>query len=287
MELFTMGRDRYNQDDVHESARSFTGWFFDPRRSEFVFNANQHDTGSKTFLGRTGNWDGDDIVNVILEQPVTAEFMAEKMFNFFVHDHPSPSTISGLADVFRGTDYNVRELVRSILRSPDFTSQDAYHGVIKSPVEFMIGMMKSLGITEIARVLPGALNRMGMNLFNPPDVSGWDWGTSWIGSATLLERLNTANALTTQRGDNAQYGMNPTTLLQRLGGGTPAQIVDRMLDLLVDGDVPGSVRDGLVAYLNAGYNGQPEDFTKDAARVDRTMRGLAHLIVATPVYQMA
>jgi uncharacterized protein (DUF1800 family) len=286
MELFTMGVDQYSQDDVKEAARAFTGWFFD-RNLNFVFNRNQHDSGEKTFLGRAGPWDGDDIVNIILEQPVTAEFMATKMFTFFVHDHPSPSTIAGLAGTFRGTDYNVRELVRTILRSPEFSSGEAYHALIKSPVELIMGMLKQLGVTEFNRNFTGSMNRMGMFIYNPPDVSGWDWGTAWIGSATLLERLNFANQLTSIRGENARFGLDPVAFLQRLNATTPTQIVDRALDVLVEGDVPPETREALVAYLNNGYTGRPEEFTRDAARVDRTIRGLVHLIMSTPIYQMA
>ena len=286
MELFTMGVDQYSQDDVTEAARAFTGWFFN-RELGFVFNRNQHDFGEKTYLGRTGDWDGDDIVNIILEQPVTAEFIAGKMFAFFVHDHPTPGTIASLASGFRSTDYNVRELVRSILRSPEFSSEEAYHRLIKSPVELVIGGIKQTGVSEINRNLLGVLNRMGMTLYNPPDVSGWDWGTAWIGSATLLERVNFANFLTTQRGDNAHFGLDPADFLRKLGASTPAQIVDRSLDLLVEGDVSPEIRDGLVAYLTNGYEGRPEEFTGDAGRMDRTLRGLVHLIMSTPVYQMA
>ena len=286
MELFTMGVDQYSQDDVTEAARAFTGWFFN-RELGFVFNRNQHDFGEKTYLGRTGDWDGDDIVNIILEQPVTAEFIAGKMFAFFVHDHPTPGTIASLASGFRSTDYNVRELVRSILRSPEFSSEEAYHRLIKSPVELVIGAIKQTGVSEINRNLLGVLNRMGMTLYNPPDVSGWDWGTAWIGSATLLERVNFANFLTTQRGDNAHFGLDPADFLRKLGASTPAQIVDRSLDLLVEGDVSPEIRDGLVAYLTNGYEGRPEEFTGDAGRMDRTLRGLVHLIMSTPVYQMA
>jgi uncharacterized protein (DUF1800 family) len=286
MELFTMGVDQYSQDDVKEAARAFTGWFFD-RNQGFLFNRNQHDAGDKTFLGRTGSWDGDDVVNLILEQPVTAEFIATKLFTFFVHDHPTPSTIAGLASAFRGGDYNVRELVRAILRSPEFSSEEAYHGVIKSPIELVVGALKQVGVAEFNRSLSGSLTRMGMFLYNPPDVSGWDWGTAWIGSATLLERLNFANVITTQRGENARFGLDPAAFVQRLGASTPEQIVDRALDLLVEGDVPSETRSALVAYLNNGYTGRPEEFTRDTNRVDRAIRGLVHLIMSTPVYQMA
>jgi hypothetical protein len=226
-------------------------------------------------------------VNVILEQPVTGEFMARRLFEHFVHDHPSPATISRLADTFRRSDYNVRELVRAILRSPEFSSEEAYHALVKSPIEYLIGTMKLLGLGDYHRDALGMLGRMGMVIYNPPDVSGWDWGAGWIGASTLLQRLNTANTLTTMRGENEHYGLDPEGIVQRLGARTPAEVVDRLLDLLVDGDVPPAVRDELLAYMTKGYEGSPEGFLQDQARLDRAVRGVTHLIMATPVYQMA
>ena len=105
MELFTLGVGNYSEQDVRESARAFTGWFFD-RSQGFLFNRNQHDFNEKTFLGRTGNWDGDDVVNIILEQPAAADFMARKFYWFFVRDIPTPATAAHLADVFRGSGYS-------------------------------------------------------------------------------------------------------------------------------------------------------------------------------------
>jgi uncharacterized protein (DUF1800 family) len=286
MELFTMGPGNYTEEDVREGARAFTGWFF-TREGAFAFNRNQHDPGNKTFLGRTGPWDGDDIIDIILEQPVTARFIAEKLFAFFVHDHPSPTAINRLADVFRGSGYSIRELVRAILRSPEFSSDDAYHALVKSPVEVVVGMLKAFEVGELQQGTPAMLNRMGMALFNPPNVAGWNWGTGWIGSATLLERVNASNQITIQRGDNVRYGMDPTAVTQKLGARTAQQVVDGLLDLLVDGDVSPAARGQLVQYMTAGYTGAPEAFLADRQRADRTIRGVAHLIMSMPVYQMA
>jgi len=189
--------------------------------------------------------------------------------------------------VFRGSGYSTKELVRAVLTGPEFSSDDAYHAVVKSPIEYLVGTMKTLGVGEYARDATGQLQRMGMALFNPPDVSGWDWGTDWIGAATLLERLNAANAFATARGDNAKYGLDPAALLQRLNARTPQQIADGLLELFVEGDAGDDVRGQLVAYMTRGYSGPPEAFGQDAARVDRAVRGAAHLVMATPIYQLA
>ena len=112
---------------------------------------------------------------------MTAEFMARKAFVFSSTIIRPRRTISRLADVFRGSGYSARELVRAILTGPEFSSDEAYHAIVKSPIEYLVGTLKTIGIIEYARDAAPQLQRMGMALFNPPDVSGWDWGTDWIG----------------------------------------------------------------------------------------------------------
>lgn len=288
MELFTMGVGTYTETDVREAARAFTGWFFERERG-FVFNRNQHDFGEKTILGRSGTWDGGDVIDIILEQPATAEFISSKLFRYFVHHQPSASTISRLADGFRRSDYNLRELVRSILTSPELSSLEAYHANVRSPVEWLIGSMKALSVDEIPRGAVAGLRRMGMDLFNPPDVNGWSWGPGWIGTATLLERLNAAVELTSQRGNNARYGMDPTSVIREIGGIHPVQIVDGLIDLLVEGDVPPGVREAILATAAQGAPTRPGLQGRDqtSTNTDRFLRGAAHLVMCTPVYQMA
>lgn len=280
MELFTIGVGNYSESDVREGARAFTGWFLD-RDYRFTFNARQHDTGNKTFLGRTGKWNGDDVLNIILSKPVTAEYISTKLYHYFVHDHPSQAAIRQLAETFRNSGYKIRELVRATLNHPDFLSADSYHGVVRSPVEYLIGSMKTLGTDEFLPGVQGMLTRMGMNLYNPPSVAGWDWGTDWIGTNTYVERLNAAMTLTTQRGNSAARGMDPGGMVNQIGAETPEQVVDGLLDLLVDGDVDPVVREGLLDYARTGYRAGASEW------IDRAVRGTAHLIMATPVYQMA
>lgn len=284
MELFTLGEGHYTEDDVREAARAFTGWFIN-RQAGFVFafNPNQHDFGIKTILGRTGPWDGDDVIDILLDQPATAEFIATKLFTYFVHDHPAPATIARLADTFRRSGYEVRELVRAILRSPEFLSEEAYHAVVKSPVEYVIGSLKALGITEAPATLVGMLNRMGMTLFNPPSVAGWSWGPAWINTSTLLERLNAANTFLQLAGRTG----NGRLLVERFGGDSPSAIVRQLLDALVDGDVPDHVRAAIEAEAARGVSGRLEGFASDTRQVVRVIRGAVRLIMALPVYQLS
>lgn len=286
MELFTMGVGNYTETDVREAARAFTGWFF-VRDTGFVFNRNQHDFGEKTFFGRQGTWDGGDIIDIILDQPAAAAFIARKLFVFFVHDHPDTSTVSRLAEGFRRTDYSIRELVRSILTSPEFSSTEAYHASVRSPVEWLVGSMKALAVAELPRGAPGGLRRMGMDLFNPPDVNGWAWGSGWIGSATLLERFNSAMEITSQRGNNARYGMDASAVLRQIGGSNPVQIVDGLIELLIEGDAPNGLREAVLGFASQGSTGRPGARGRDQNTTDRVLRGAAHLIMCTPVYQMA
>jgi uncharacterized protein (DUF1800 family) len=295
MELFTMGEGNYTELDVREAARAFTGWFVNRQEGfAFNFNRNQHDAGAKTILGRTGNWDGGDVIDILLEQPATAQFMATKLFTFFVHDHPAPSTINRLADTFRGSGYEVRELVRAILHSPELSSDEAYHALVKSPAEHVVGTMKTLGIDEVGSAPLGLLNRMGMALFNPPSVAGWAWGAAWINTATLLERLNAAPNFMQAGGK-----VGEAALLERFGGPSPSAIVARLLDALVDDDVPPSVRSAIEtdvgrgaatqagAPIRAGAATQAAAFAQDSRQVERAVHGAIRLIMALPVYQLA
>ena len=192
MELFTMGVGNYTELDVREGARAFTGWNF--VNLDFVVNEEQHDDGPKTFLGRTGNFDGVDVLGIILEQPVTAEYIASKIYRFFVRDDPSPALQAELGAVLRDSDYELRPLLTTIFLSRDFYSEASYGAHIKGPVEHLIAMLKQLGAPDV----PGVpdFNRttiaLGQHLLNPPSVAGWAQGRSWITPALLQERGNAA-----------------------------------------------------------------------------------------------
>ena len=192
MELFTMGVGNYSERDVREGARAFTGWYFD----NLTFKADpvKHDEGVKTFLGRTGHFDGVDAVKIIFEQPVTAEYLAGKIYRFLVRDELSSELRTKLGAVLRGHDYEIKPLLAVIFSSRDFYSQASYGGHIKGPVEHMIAMMKHLDVDE----LPGVPDfnqstiSMGQHLLNPPSVAGWAGGKAWITPGLLIARGNIA-----------------------------------------------------------------------------------------------
>jgi len=192
MELFTMGVGNYSERDVRECARAFTGWYFDDLK--FRVDPDKHDAGRKEFLGRSGNFDGVDVIGIIFEQPVTAEFLAEKVYRFIVRDEISPEMRRRLGAVLRDADYEIRPLLTAIFRSKDFYSAASYGGHIKGPVEHMVAMMKHLGADSIPGVpdFNQSTIAMGQHLLNPPSVAGWGGGKSWITPGLLIARGNVA-----------------------------------------------------------------------------------------------
>ena len=192
MELFTMGVGNYTEQDVREGARAFTGWNFE--NLDFVVNTAQHDDGLKTFLGRTGNFDGVDALEIILDQPVTAEYIATKIFRFFVREDVSPALGAQLGAVLRDNDYELQPLLTTLFLSRDFYSEASHGTHIKGPVEHVIAMLKQLGAEDVPGVpdFNSTTIALGQHLLNPPSVAGWAQGKSWITPALLQGRGNVA-----------------------------------------------------------------------------------------------
>jgi uncharacterized protein (DUF1800 family) len=190
LELFSMGVGNYNERDVREAARAFTGWTNNVL--EFKFDAAQHDPGEKTFLGRTGPFNGEDIIDIILEQPVTAEFVSAKLYRYFVRDEISAPVRAALGRTFRDSGYQIKPLLKQIFLSRDFYSPPAYATQIKSPVQLVVSTYKKLGLRDVPTIpdfgrMTGGL---GQSLFDPPNVAGWAGGRTWITPSTLLQRGN-------------------------------------------------------------------------------------------------
>ncbi len=196
MELFTMGRGNYTEEDVKESARAFTGWGFN-LKGEFVDRPFLHDTGNKTFLGKTGNFDGDDIINILLEQKQTAKFITQKLYRYFVNDTPDAGKIDFLANRFYESGYDIQKLLTEIYTSEWFYNNKNIGTHIKSPVELLVG---------IRRLIPMELEKpeaqllfqraLGQILFYPPNVAGWPGGKNWIDSSALMLRMRIPQILT-------------------------------------------------------------------------------------------
>jgi uncharacterized protein (DUF1800 family) len=195
MELFTMGRGNYSETDVKEAARAFTGWGYNAQ-GEFVFRANQHDDGPKTFLGRTGNFTGEQVLAIILEQPHTAEFITTKLYRFFVNDKPNPQHIQPLAQAFLKSGYDISALLEQMFSAEWFYEPANVGTRIKSPVELLAGIKRTMGLQMVdEKPLIVFQKALGQTLFEPPNVAGWPGGRNWIDSSSLLYRLQLPSVL--------------------------------------------------------------------------------------------
>ncbi len=189
MELFTLGQGQYTEADIKESARAFTGWTI--RRDGFAFDESQHDFGPKTFLGRTGNFDGWGIVDTIFSQPAAAEFISAKLWRYFAGTGPSPELTRALAAVLRDNDYELKPLLRTMFSAQAFYARDVVGNQIKSPAQFVVRLAHDLHLETVpAAVMAQATAHLGQDLFYPPNVKGWDGGRAWINANTLLTRYN-------------------------------------------------------------------------------------------------
>ena len=189
MELFTLGEGHYSEGDIKEAARAFTGWSVDRETGEFMFRRGIHDYGNKTVLGKTGNFDGDQVIDVLLNKPEAAQFISRKLWKEFVSTTPDEREVVRLAAGFKESGYNIAKFMTAIFASDAFYAPENRAALIKSPVEFVVGTMKTFEI-ETANLRPFVLASalLGQNLFSPPNVKGWPGGESWINTATLLGR---------------------------------------------------------------------------------------------------
>jgi uncharacterized protein (DUF1800 family) len=189
MELFTLGEGHYGERDVKEAARAFTGWSLQPATARFVYRAAWHDDGDKTVLGKQGALDGDQVLDLLLARPETAEHIARKLWLEFVSPEPDAAEVSRWARIFRDSRYEVKPLMRAVLLSRAFWAADNRGTLVKSPVDLVVGTMHTFGIAP-ADLRPAAVATalLGQNLFAPPNVKGWTGGDAWIDSATLLGR---------------------------------------------------------------------------------------------------
>jgi len=308
LELFSMGvgmdgEVNYTEDDVKECARAFTGWTVTnsiPRypygkyEAKFIYDSNDHDFGEKTFLGETGNWNGEDIINIVAKQAGTARFVSRHLYNFFVSDEPQvpawqntppgdPATIKSLEDEYFRTNYDIRSMLRVLFKSDAF--KNSRFTKVKSPTETVVGTMRLVG--DFSMPKPGMnamslnIRYMGQDLMNPPTVEGWHTGREWIDSGTLVERINfTADAV----GNTSHPGIQ--SIIQRLGAQGPTitaeQLVDGCLDMLGAYVLADVTRNELLALAKADGNlrtGTPEFET----RVGQMLQS----IVATTEYLFA
>lgn len=206
LELFCLGPGNYTEKDIKEIARCFTGW--EVRRAVFRFNKHQHDSGTKSFFGESGQLTGEQAVRVVLDQSAATAFLARKMIRFFVFDNEemNDDLVKPIADHLRETDFDIASTLKKILGSRLFFSQAAIAQKIKSPVELAVGTLKFLEAQANMRQITQRLERLGQLPFYPPNVKGWDGGTSWINASTIIARANLVSSLVTSSGTRYQAG---------------------------------------------------------------------------------
>ena len=294
LELFSMGIGAYDETDVKMAGRAFTGWTFEqpiplyphgayPAR--FVYRPEDHDDSEKTFLGERGPFNGEDVIDIIARQEATARFIARHLYNFFVADEPQvaawsvqepndPAAIDKLATVFLEREGDLRAVMRTLLNA-DFFKQ-ARFAKVKSPAEFVAGVLKLSGTLEDPTPLMGALQAamgaMGQRLMDPPSVEGWHTGKEWIDGGTLMERVNFA---VLQVGDPESPGTR--ALASRLANGealSAETLVDGCLEAAGPLEASAETREALLAGAGSGDH-------------DERVARLLTLVVATPEYQFA
>lgn len=198
MELFALGEGHYTENDILEAARALTGLTLDRRDGRASFDARRHDDGTKTLLGKTGNFGVQDVLDSILAQPQAARFIAFKLWRFFASESTAPDSplITRLAAIFRNSKYELKPLLRAMFLSEEFYAPDVMHTQIKSPVQWLVGTARMLNAPlPPAKVAGPMLGFLGQNLFEPPNVKGWDGGPAWITTNTLFSRYNQATLL--------------------------------------------------------------------------------------------
>ena len=292
MELFSLGEGvAYTERDIKESARALTGWRViaekrDPKDNNpyptgVVITPRQHDDGRKTFLGLTGRWGDTDIVRIITERPECAAYIGRKLWQFFAVPNPTDEMIARTSAAYFSNDTSIRAMVRTILLSDEMYSPAAYRWRIQSPVEYVLGTFRTLGMTE--RVLKGVRDTQGMGqtLFSPPNVAGWPGGEAWINSNTILARANFASNVT--RISRPGESIDVAAMLQAAGKTrTAAEVVDYLLDVIVGGDVDPQTRTLLIEHIGGSNHFDFAQATKAG-----TLQGVLYLILTMPLAHLA
>jgi uncharacterized protein (DUF1800 family) len=295
LELFSLGIGNYTEDDVKNCARAFTGWSLKPTIPaaqpygrfdwEFEFRPDLHDYGEKEFLGERGKFDGADIVDIIVRQPSTAQFVAMRLYTYFVSDTPDLAAIDELAGVYTSSNYDIRAMLRWLLLSDSFRSESAYFAKVKSPAEHVAGIMRLVedftfpkhGIRDISL----ECRYMGQDLLNPPSVEGWHVGKEWIDTGILVERINFAAA---QVGDIDKPGVRKIIDRLRVQGElTPEQLVDACADLMGPLQLRAATRDALTGFAQKGGNLKLSPGDREA---EQRVGEMLSMIVATREFQL-
>ena len=285
MELFTIGIGNYTEEDIKEAGRAFTGWKAEKRTAEFNFTERQHDKGRKTFMGRQGNFNGEDIINIILENRNTAKFIATKVYKYFVNPVVIDAQVEELADIFFKSDYDIEKMMRHLFSSNWFYDQRNIGIKIKSPIDLIVGTIKTLDLNFNDKKKFYQLQKnLGQVLFQPPNVAGWAGDKAWIDNSTLMTRLTLPTLLhkkdlevilekkKRQAPSTAEVSVNLCPYVDNFAGASDKELADFLFGYLLQ--VKTSVKKEVI-YDQFVYK----------TEADRAKKML-HRIMSLPEYQL-
>lgn len=309
MELFTLGIGNYTEKDIQEAARAFTGWQYGqpkrdnknkgdvPKRTEFVFRANLHDDGEKTILGKSGSFSGEDVLHMLCENIQTARYITTKLWEWFAYANPEQKLINRLTATFRGANLEIKPLLRAIMESDEFYSPKAIRSIYKNPVDFTVATCRQLGLGVALEFKDGrpqgrgalpilavitATNAMGMELLEPPDVSGWEGGQAWISSATMVERIKWADRLFGRQAQGQRAkGYMGIPVGQFVNNATPEEIVIRLISIF-DAPITTQNRSKMVEAARSVSGG-----AVNAKNANEVCQAVTRMIFGSPEFQFA
>jgi uncharacterized protein (DUF1800 family) len=297
MELFTLGEGHYTEQDIQQAAKAYTGWGLSKNRLRYEYHPYNHDNGPKTIFGQTGNYSGEDVLNLICARPDCAQFITKKIWRFFVQDEPPQPVIDALAAEFQKSDLDLKRLMGVIFRSKEFYAPTVIRSQIKSPVQWLIASAHQLQAPLPTQAMSLVmLRQLGQELFNPPNVKGWDGGIAWITTNNFLDRCNFAAALV--EGDRVPLpglrgqmrGLLNTISVDGLMEISPTDVSP--LFTAMDLSNTAGFLDALQArFLNADLKSQRlaslSDFLKSRSPLEEAdIRKAIRLIMSTPEYQL-
>ncbi len=322
MELFSLGVGNYDETDIKQAARAFTGWTL--KNGQFTFNRRQHDTGRKTIFGKSGNFGGHDVCDMLLQHAACAPHVAGKIFAWFAYDDVEPELREELGRVLASHRYELKPLLRRIFKSEAFYSKKAKGSKIKSPVELLVSTVRMLGMNPPpAELLLFGAQRLGQTVMSPPNVKGWEGGLAWITTANLLERDNLCGLMLRagqlvargnqpdamregsarrkggqQRGNSRRRvseaqlarwdsGLSACAMAQVTGASDATSLVDALCGRLLVVGLRAKTRAQLVAFVTGADGSRRLDLKKLRGRAaEAKLRKLLHLIMSTPEYQV-
>lgn len=259
MELFTLGRNNYSEQDIREAARALTGWRVDGSAARF--HKPSFDAGEKTVFQQRGNFNDEDIVQLCAAQPACARLLAKKLLAYYLMPAAPEPLVDAFANIIKNNQFSIGDSLEVLFTSRAFYSPDARRTIIKSPVDLAAGALRALNTTFPGNALAGAVSEMGQNLLNPPSVKGWDGDRAWIHAATWIARCNFSWEAAGAGADAFQAGAG--------GGSSGGELLDRALELLLQNDVEPGVRDALAGATRG-----------------RGAREILHAVLCLPEYQI-